>query len=319
MKKKNSVLITVIATLVLLALAAFVFVQPYLNSTPYTTDENIASFLGAAFGKYPRFVNEKDLDKVEVLEIGTSDGYQYISLAFDGFVEKRDSYIQAYDNAVAEGLEAPATPDFTKYLASFETDGSVKDFIAIENFKNLVEVNIMADAYPVSANLEEFKNAASLKVLSIKGSTAKEAVKVNDISVLADKTELTSLSLVGNDISDISVLSGLSNLESVALDSNNISDFSVFAGNDMMALGAYKACVQRGISIPGDVSLVGFDDIYFADVLEKPLTTVHLDNEAIGRALGKTLIAALKKEPVSEPTVFTPNLVIRGTTAKPKK
>lgn len=232
MKKKNSALVTVIVTLVLLILAAFVFVQPYLNSTPYTTDENIASFLGVAFGKYPRFITEEDFNKVEVLEIGTSDGFQYISLAFDGFVEKRDDYIKAYDNATAEGLEAPEIPDFSKDLANYETDGNVKGFVNLENFKNLVEVNIMTDVYPVSANLQEFKNAASLKALNITGSTSEDAVKINDISVLGDKTALTSVSLVGNDISDISALANLTNLETLALDSNNISDISALNAKD---------------------------------------------------------------------------------------
>ncbi|GAA3222317.1 LacI family DNA-binding transcriptional regulator [Nonomuraea helvata] len=59
-------------------------------------------------------------------------------------------------------------------------------------------------------------------------------------------------------------------------------DFTaVFAGNDLIAAGARAALRERGLSVPGDVSLVGFDDLPPADDID--LTTVHVPHEELGR------------------------------------
>jgi DNA-binding LacI/PurR family transcriptional regulator len=57
---------------------------------------------------------------------------------------------------------------------------------------------------------------------------------------------------------------------------------AVFAVSDKTAVGAYRAAIERGLSIPGDVSIVGFDDIDLARALNPPLTTVHVSGETMG-------------------------------------
>jgi LacI family transcriptional regulator len=57
---------------------------------------------------------------------------------------------------------------------------------------------------------------------------------------------------------------------------------ALFAVSDKTAIGAYKAIVDRGLSIPADVSVVGFDDIGEARWLNPPLTTVHVPGEVMG-------------------------------------
>lgn len=59
-------------------------------------------------------------------------------------------------------------------------------------------------------------------------------------------------------------------------------DFTaVFAGNDLMAAGARAALRERGLRVPDDVSLVGFDDLPPSDDID--LTTVHVPHEELGR------------------------------------
>ena len=236
MKKKNSAIVTVVVTLIILALSAFVFVQPMLNTSSFTEDSDFSDFLGQAFGKYPKFVNEKDFEKVELVEIGNTDEYQYVSFALDGFIEKRDAYYDAYNAASEAGTELPEAPDFSKELKVFQTSNSVDGLIDVSLFKNASEVNIMADAYKVTPTLEEVKDMTGLKVLYIEPATGEVEPDsiITDISVLADKTELTSVSLAGNAISDISALSALANLENVVLDKNNISDISALSGKEKL-------------------------------------------------------------------------------------
>lgn len=90
-------------------------------------------------------------------------------------------------------------------------------------------------------------------------------------------------------------------------------DFSaVFAANDQMAIGMLHAFAQEGISVPGDVSLIGFDDIPEAAYLNPALTTVRQDFHAVGqRAIG-LLTAVLDGVPSATP-LLAPELVIRDS------
>ncbi len=59
---------------------------------------------------------------------------------------------------------------------------------------------------------------------------------------------------------------------------------AIFAGNDVMAFGAVRAILDRGLRIPDDISLIGFDDIQFASIIHPPLTTIHQPQYEMGRA-----------------------------------
>ncbi len=68
---------------------------------------------------------------------------------------------------------------------------------------------------------------------------------------------------------------------------------AVFAVNDLTALGAMEFAQQRGLRIPDDVSIAGFDDIYLAGYANPPLTTVRLPAYEMGRAATQRLIATI--------------------------
>ena len=71
---------------------------------------------------------------------------------------------------------------------------------------------------------------------------------------------------------------------------------AVFVSNDQMAVGLMHALADRGRSVPGDVSVVGFDDVPEAEHLSPPLTTVRQDFEQIGRDLLHSLLARIAGE-----------------------
>jgi ABC-type sugar transport system substrate-binding protein len=68
---------------------------------------------------------------------------------------------------------------------------------------------------------------------------------------------------------------------------------AVFVANDQMALGLIRAYTEAGLSVPGDVSVVGFDDIPEAAFFSPPLTTVRQDFTVLGRAAMETVLAVL--------------------------
>jgi LacI family repressor for deo operon, udp, cdd, tsx, nupC, and nupG len=94
---------------------------------------------------------------------------------------------------------------------------------------------------------------------------------------------------------------------------------ALFAASDQMAVGAMGALRAHGLDVPSDVSVVGFDDILVAEVIDPPLTTVHQPRREIGRAALELLIAQIAGEiPWQGPPPlrsFPTRLVIRGSTA----
>lgn len=73
-----------------------------------------------------------------------------------------------------------------------------------------------------------------------------------------------------------------------------------FADNDALAVGAMRALVETGHSIPGDISMVGFDDLEYAGVSHPPLSTIHVPRFDIGRMAVRKLL-----EQVEDPNPYT--------------
>lgn len=88
-------------------------------------------------------------------------------------------------------------------------------------------------------------------------------------------------------------------------------------GNDELALGAIRAVVDRGLRVPEDISVVGFDDNPLAAFASPPLTTVAQDFNALGYAAFDVLHALIEGREVVEAQQPEATLVVRGTTAAP--
>lgn len=95
---------------------------------------------------------------------------------------------------------------------------------------------------------------------------------------------------------------------------------AIFASNDEMAAGVYRAAHSRGLAIPRDLSVVGFDDGPIAARLMPPLTTVRLPIRDIGRLAARKLIAApsqtMEEASVTD-SLVVPHLVIRDSCQPP--
>ncbi|MBK5262765.1 MAG: LacI family DNA-binding transcriptional regulator [Peptostreptococcaceae bacterium] len=72
-----------------------------------------------------------------------------------------------------------------------------------------------------------------------------------------------------------------------------ISFDSIFCGNDLIAIGAIKALKNAGIQVPGDVGIMGFDDIYMANMMDPELTTIRQPNYEMGFRAAELLINEL--------------------------
>jgi LacI family transcriptional regulator len=85
-----------------------------------------------------------------------------------------------------------------------------------------------------------------------------------------------------------------------------------------MAVGALQAAAARGLRVPEDLSIVGFDDIMLAAHLRPGLTTVRQDKAGLGAAAGRAVLSHLGDDAgAPAPTMLDVELVVRGTTAGP--
>jgi DNA-binding LacI/PurR family transcriptional regulator len=91
---------------------------------------------------------------------------------------------------------------------------------------------------------------------------------------------------------------------------------AVFCDDDVIASGVYLAARDRGMKIPDELSVVGFDDMEFARVLEPPLTTVALDAELLGSTSFELLEQRLSGERTRRRVVLPAELLVRGSTAR---
>ena len=96
-----------------------------------------------------------------------------------------------------------------------------------------------------------------------------------------------------------------------------LRDFTaVFAGNDQMALGFMHACRDMGLDIPGDISLVGFDDVPEAAHFPPPLTTVRQNFAEVGRRAVAMLLAELNGTPDLSHEPVPAELIVRESSAR---
>ncbi|MGO4785696.1 LacI family DNA-binding transcriptional regulator [Cryobacterium sp. W22_MBD10_FK3] len=94
---------------------------------------------------------------------------------------------------------------------------------------------------------------------------------------------------------------------------------AIVCASDPMALGAIRAVRRAGLSVPGDVSIIGFDDSALMSCVEPPLTTIRQPIEHMGRMIMELLLRQITGDSAStEEFFFEPELVVRASTSRPR-
>jgi DNA-binding LacI/PurR family transcriptional regulator len=126
------------------------------------------------------------------------------------------------------------------------------------------------------------------------------------------------LAAAGTPLDESLVANGQFSLQSGQASATTLIDRGATAlvcASDPLALGAIRAARRRGLSVPGDVSVVGYDDSAFMSSVEPPLTTVRQPIEAMGRAAVASLLAQMRGEEIpADELLFEPELVVRKST-----
>lgn len=94
---------------------------------------------------------------------------------------------------------------------------------------------------------------------------------------------------------------------------------AILAAIDAVAFGVVQSLLQHGVDVPGQVSVMGYDDVPLARLLSVPLTTVRRSHFEMGVGAAKLLLEAMGEDrPIGRHLVFEPHLVERASTAAPR-
>ncbi|WP_309122527.1 LacI family DNA-binding transcriptional regulator [Paenibacillus sp.] len=130
----------------------------------------------------------------------------------------------------------------------------------------------------------------------------KRIMERNGLKVPADRVLYGDFSMVSGERSMVRILS------------QPDRPTAVFCVNDFTAVGALKAAMKAGIQVPGEISIVGYDDIPLASAIYPELTTVKQHMDRLGANAVQVLHKLIMKEKVRKLTVIEPELVVREST-----
>lgn len=99
------------------------------------------------------------------------------------------------------------------------------------------------------------------------------------------------------DEGDFSIESGYNSMKRI-LNRSNKRPTAIFAATDFMALGAIHYLSELGLTVPDDISIIGFDDVDVAAFLNPPLTTIHSDNHTVGRQAAELLLQIIENQEI---------------------
>ncbi|MFA7574288.1 MAG: LacI family DNA-binding transcriptional regulator [Arcobacteraceae bacterium] len=160
------------------------------------------------------------------------------------------------------------------------------EYLIKKGFKNISYIGGYTYKSPARRRLEGYKKALTDYGIAIK----ENLIKIGDIDIKDGYNQTKDMFDQG------------------------INFQAIFAYNDMMAFGAVKAIKERGLEIPGDIGVVGYDNILFSSLVSPPLTTVNLKKDELGRESVRLLLSKINgHRKKNKKIVLDVDLLIRGT------
>jgi hypothetical protein len=229
---------------------------------------------------------------------------------FEKFLAETD--LSTYEGIILIGTEF--TPDLYPLFASISIPYVVVDNVCPYTSCNSVCMNNEENVYIAINYLKECGHQSIGYIggnvysenFQLRKKGFMESVERLNLNYIKEHTYMISPTMVGayNDML-------------IQLDNISTLPDCFFADNDTLALGAIKALKEKGIKIPNDVSIIGFDDIPYSAVSSPALTTVHVQRNQIGKLAVEKLLKMKKDRKIkSAKTLITGNLIVRDSVAK---
>jgi DNA-binding LacI/PurR family transcriptional regulator len=226
-------------------------------------------------------------------EITYKNGFYTMVASSHGFRTLADSII-AFSNAGLVGGVILLLPTLTDEIKSTLQNIKVPVVLIGGGKQEIAFDTVAIDNYEGAVIATEFliKKKGYKKIAHISGPND------NDDAYLRKKGFVDACKKNGINVSKSFLVDGDFTKESgyngfIKLYSQSEKPQAIFTANDMMALGCYEAANYLNVSIPKDISLIGFDDIFISQYLNPGLTTVRVQIEEVGKSAATILINKL--------------------------
>lgn len=263
-------------------------ISEYLEESGYQLILDNLHLLGKLYNQYEQLARYKDIVNrgVRLMTNSQVDGIIYVSMhdrRIDPLIESVNKplvYAFAYSSS-------PREPSVT-----YDNEGSAEKITRLlidQGHRRIAVIGGHVASSPVKLRLKGYRNAL-----------AKAGIEVPAAYVRWGNWEFES------GVAETEKLLGMP-----------LRPTAIFAMNDLMAAGCYAALQQSGLKVPGDLSIVGFDNREIASYLHPPLTTLAMPHKQIGRASGELMLTRLRDVHAPIGNVVLPCDVIRRDSVSP--
>ena len=250
-----------------------------------------------------------------VEDLANKEGYTLILCNSDNSLEKEDAYIDMLQEKMVDGIIFTASSSRTEVSSALKKVRIPvitvdRDIDGLKSQKKIV-VNNETGAFDAVSHMID---CGYKKILHVSGPMTSKpaqerysgylrALKAKNIK--PDKNHLISGTYTGE--------WGFNAVQELIR--KDVSFDGIFCGNDLIALGALKALHSNNIDVPGQVGLVGYDDIYMAQMVSPELTTVRQPNYEMGYQAAEMLVSMIHgQDPKPNADALKTQVVVRGTT-----
>lgn len=230
--------------------------------------------------------------------------------------QRLDTYAEMLDSKEADGLillGALLPTGIANAVAAGEAP-HVPIVMACEYFVGLQAPNVRIDnAAAAAAATEHLLQLGHRRIAMITGPSGNPLVK-DRIKGYRAQMAKAELAVPADYVArgDFTVESGHHAMKKLLALSHKPT--AVFCANDEMAMGAIRAVKDSGRRVPQDLSVVGFDDIRFAEYVDPPLTTIRQPQREIGETAMRLILDVFAKRNAPTSVVLPHTLVVRGST-----
>lgn len=236
-------------------------------------------------------------------------GFAVDVLSLDGdAAERSDRLVELADSGQIEGIVS-----FAPLLPALDTAAAGIPVVTSGDFDDKMRsIGELADAEPVRTLVLGLADLGHRRFLHVTGSL--------DFASARARRDTYLEAIAGADLESVGVVEGDWSAESgraavLALDPES-RPTAVIAANDVVASGVIRGAAERGWTVPGDLSVTGWDDQPLGRYLFPSLTTVDIDLELLGARTMRRLIVALRDDEVDIPTAPLTTVIWRESTGR---
>lgn len=250
----------------------------------------------------------------QIEDYADAQGMTVIMCSIDGSIEKERKYIELLQRKQVDGFIIASSFQDTELLKNIINQGFPIVMLAyddstievskvsIDDFKGGYEAasHLYTKGHRNMAIIAEHANSSNLRIYGFRVALEGREIEFPDENVYRTTASIDN---------------GKASFEEIFQKGNEEIPTAIFACNDLLAIGVIQGATERGMNIPEDLAIIGFDNTILATTTVPGLTTISQPVEEMAEKTVELLITEIEqKKKVIKRVLFNPELIVRGTT-----